>query len=876
MKLHFILLTLLLLPALALSQGIRGTIQTTKGEPLPYAAVIARGTSTGTMANAEGRFELALKPGTYQIVFQYLGFKTVQKDVEVGNSFTELPVSLEEQAFNLNEVKVGSNQEDAAYSIMRRAIAKAKFHQLQVLSYTARAYSKVSVTITDLPMEFLYKKQLKEAEKEANFKKGVPMLNETVSEVTFQQPNTYRQRVIASRNSVGENMSVNQYFLTSFYQPEVAKTVSPLSPKAFAYYKFEYEGTYREQGVDINKIKVIPRSYGEGVFRGVIYIIEGTWALHSLQLETIGFEGLTVNIRHLYSPIKGVWMPVNQRYDVRGKIFGVAGNGQFVISQTFNDLKVNPAFVEDIQVIDEKKEKPATQLSNRDIKGQKLGDMVAKQKEYSTKNLKQLIKEYEKQERKERKENKEEVAVTRNDSTIVDSLAVRRNVTFWDSLRTVPLTSAESKSYVRSDSLKITREIKVQKDSTKKATNARTFQVGQLITGNTWNLSKRTTLTWDDLVSSLAYNTVEGYVVEGGLKLTHYLNQKRTDEISLHPVGRYQFGRRQFVGYATAQYRHNRTNLRLSGGRYLYQFNPEPPISPALNTLTTLLFERNFMKLYQKDYFANLSLDAQPFKGRINFSGSLDYAQRSELANYRENLKPWIDWNQFTFTPNRPDNAEIGPAAFPTHQALVLNLTATGRLKAGSYRISNGRRVNRRNTSPLLMLNYRKGIAGLGGSNVDYDFVQAGISHSFETGIRSRLSYDVRVGGFLNNRSVYFPDFRHFQGNQFFFQQGDPTSIYRMLPYYDYSTGKRFVEAHVLSEFRKFLLTQITYVRLTGLKENLFVHYLGTPASRHYTEVGYGLDGILRLFRVEVVTQWQDFTYQRVGFRVGTTLTFGR
>ncbi|GAA4446015.1 DUF5686 and carboxypeptidase regulatory-like domain-containing protein [Nibrella saemangeumensis] len=876
MKLHFILLLTLLVPALALSQGIRGTIQTTKGEPLPYAAVIARGTSTGTMANAEGRFELALKPGTYQIIFQYLGFKTIQREVAVGSGFTEINVSLEEQAFNLNEVKVGSNQEDAAYSIMRRAIAKAKIHQLQVLSYKARAYSKVSVTITDLPMEFLYKKQLKEAEKEANFKKGVPMLNETVSEVTFQQPNTYRQRVIATRNSVGEDMSVNQYFLTSFYRPEVAKTVSPLSPKAFAYYKFEYEGTYREQGVDINKIKVIPRSYGEGVFRGVIYIIEGTWAIHSLQLETIGFEGLTVNIRHLYSPVQGVWMPVNQRFDVRGKIFGVGGNGQFIINQTFNELKVNPAFVEEIQVIDEKKEKPATQLSNRDIKGQKLEDMVAKQKEYSTKNLKQLIKEYEKQERKERKENKEPVAVTRNDSTIVDSLAVRRNVAFWDSLRTIPLTSAESKSYVRSDSIKITREVKVQKDSTKKATNSRTFQPAQLITGNTWSLNKRTTLTWDDLVSSLGYNTVEGYTVEGGLKLTHYLNQKKTDEISLHPIARYQFGRQQFVGYATAQYRHNRTNLRLSGGRYVYQFNPNSPISPALNTLTTLLFEQNFMKLYQKDYFATLSLDARPFSGRINFSGSLDYAQRSELANYRENLKPWINWNQYTFTPNRPDNAEIGPAAFPTHQALVLNLVATGRLKAATYRISNGRRVTRRNDSPLLLLNYRKGVSGVGGSDVDFDFLQAGISHSFETGIRSRLSYDVRVGGFLNNRSLYFPDFRHFQGNQFFFQQGDPTAIYRMLPYYDYSTGKRFVDAHVLSEFRKFLLTQITYVRLTGLKENLFVHYLGTPASRNYTEVGYGLDGILRLFRVEVVTQWQDFKYQRLGFRVGTTLTFGR
>ncbi len=53
------------------------------------------------------------------------------------------------------------------------------------------------------------------------------------------------------------------------------------------------------------------------------------------------------------------------------------------------------------------------------------------------------------------------------------------------------------------------------------------------------------------------------------------------------------------------------------------------------------------------------------------------------------------------------------------------------------------------------------------------------------------------------------------------------------------------------------------------------------PSERtHYTEVGYGLDGIipqvLPFFRVEVISQWQDATYKGLGFRIGTTLKFGR
>ena len=112
--------------------------------------------------------------------------------------------------------------------------------------------------------------------------------------------------------------------------------------------------------------------------------------------------------------------------------------------------------------------------------------------------------------------------------------------------------------------------------------------------------------------------------------------------------------------------------------------------------------------------------------------------------------------------------------------------------------------------------------------NVNYDFLQAGISHSFETGIRSRLNYNLGAGAFLNDRKLYFPDFKHFAGNEFFFQQGD---VY-------------------------------------------------TPASKNYTEIGYGLDGVipqvLPFFRVEVISQWQNAEYKGLGFRIGTTLKFGR
>ena len=59
----------------------------------------------------------------------------------------------------------------------------------------------------------------------------------------------------------------------------------------------------------------------------------------------------------------------------------------------------------------------------------------------------------------------------------------------------------------------------------------------------------------------------------------------------------------------------------------------------------------------------------------------------------------------------------------------------------------------------------------------------------------------------------------------------------------------QFAAAHVHYQFRKLPLTQIPEVWLLGIKENVFVNYLATLTSDHYTEIGYSIDNIFRIFR---------------------------
>ena len=351
---------------IAQATGIKGIVKTIKGEPLPYATVAIKGTSTGTIANAEGRYELTLSPGKYEVVFQYLGFKTSIKSVEITNETLTLNVNLEEQALTINEVRIGSKSEDPAYAIMRRAIAKARFHALQVQSYSARVYIKSSGVATNIP--FYAESSLKKE----GIVEGRPIVNESVSDLTFKQPNNYQQRVISTRNSLNQDaVNPNAFIMASFYNATVGDAVSPLSPRALTYYKFEYQGSFREGDLEVNKIKVIPKSYGEGVFRGQIYIIENTWAIHSLDLETT-VQGLDVQMKQVYNPLQEIWLPTTSRIRFAGSLLGFTGEFNHAISLTYKNLKVNPAFVENVVVLDDKSEKPSSDISKKDLRSKKL------------------------------------------------------------------------------------------------------------------------------------------------------------------------------------------------------------------------------------------------------------------------------------------------------------------------------------------------------------------------------------------------------------------------------------------------------------------------------------------------------------------------
>jgi hypothetical protein len=91
---------------------ITGKVTDTSGEPLPGATVMVKGTTIGTVTDANGNFSLRIPANAQTLQISFVGMKTVE--MPIGNR-TAFNVVLEEVAIGLEEVVA------VGYGVMRKS-----------------------------------------------------------------------------------------------------------------------------------------------------------------------------------------------------------------------------------------------------------------------------------------------------------------------------------------------------------------------------------------------------------------------------------------------------------------------------------------------------------------------------------------------------------------------------------------------------------------------------------------------------------------------------------------------------------------------------------------------------------------------------------
>ncbi len=858
-KMYLFVFFLVVGPLWAKAQGIKGRIVDDNKEPLAFATVYIKETASGGTTNEEGDYQVRLAPGTYNVVYQYLGYKTVEKSIVVVDDYVALDIQLMPESVVLRAVEIKAGKEDPAYSIMRRAIAKAKYHTQQLDSYSCKVYVKGSGRLKDVP--FFMRKAMKKEGIDSTF----AFVTESVSEINYTRPNQYDEKVISVR-AIGEdnNTSPNGYINGSFYDKDLAGAISPLSPKAFSYYKFTYMGTFKDRGYEISKIKVKPRSRGDDVFEGVIYIVEDLWAIHSLDFYTTKL-GIKFRIKQIYEPLESnVWMPISHEFFVTGKVFGFDFEYNYLATAAEYKVTLNPDLDLELEVIDEKVEKElAKKIKLKpDSKNIQAQEQLAMGKEVTRKDLRKLLNEYEKQERKDKGKNKEVAYV---ESFKVDSLAHKKDSAYWDAIRPIPLTDLEKKGYYKMDSMALA-EKKERSGDTLKTTKRGGFKMFDLLFGNVYKVGDKAHVRIEPTIVTINFNSVEGYNAE------FIMNYTKTYEnmgwLKVEPKFRYGFDRRELNGTLSGIYsvgeRYKKGTIKLEGGKYINQLNSDEPIHPLVNTFTSLFMGENHMKIYGKD-FVNFQIK-KDWSHLFGVSLGFKYEDRKSLDNLSN--YSFVKSDNKRYTSNAPTNVEIGDTKFEDHKASIFMAHVEYRPFQKFY-IRNKRKYRLNSFYPTFSLDYTKGLPDVLEGAVDFDLIQFGYKHKIKAGARAIIDIKANYGQFLNADKMYFPDFKHFLGNRTPFVTTDPVGSFRLLPYYDFSTKDKYFTGSMNFQFRKLAVTQIPILRMMGIKESFIANYMTTPAANNYVEVGYGINYIFRFFRLEAISSYQDGQFRDFGVKVG-------
>lgn len=388
-----------------------------------------------------------------------------------------------------------------------------------------------------------------------------------------------------------------------------------------------------------------------------------------------------------------------------------------------------------------------------------------------------------------------------------------------------------------------------------------------VLTGKSFNREKkRESYTINPILKTISYNTVEGLVLSfrGSYSKRLDSSSRSRRRIGVSPVVRYGFSNRHLNAYTSVNYTYGKkyfSSINFSAGKRVYQFNNSNPILAFDNTLATLFWERNYMKLYEA-WFGSLRVERGIGEG-ATLSGSISYQDRIPLENTANYVIK--DSREKAFSPNYPESMTTN---FPQHQALALTAGLQWR-PGGRYIEYPDRKISIGSRYPTFNLEYTQGIRNLFGSDIEYSKWSLRIHDNINVKLWGSIRYAFGVGGFLNRNSVEMQDYIHFNGNQIFLAN-DYMNSFQLLPYYRYSNIERFyAKAHLEHHYNGLLTNKIPLFRRLNwhLVTGANTFYLNR--NQYYLEPFVGLQNVLKIFRVDLLWGIEKGKPSSAGIRIG-------
>ncbi|WP_233164728.1 DUF5686 and carboxypeptidase regulatory-like domain-containing protein [Pedobacter sp. ASV28] len=796
------------LSASAQQYTITGKITDGKGIVVPFVSIYINATTKGTSSNIDGDYKLTLPAGKVDLQFTAIGYEDKTISILIKENKV-LDIILTPKVFTLNDVVISSSHENRADEIIRKTILKRRTYLNEIEAFSCEVYTKGMQKLLTAPKKFFGRDVATILDLDSN-RQGIIYLSETESKLDFKRKNKIKEVMISSKVAGNDNgfsfnkasdLSINFYENVLFEDKlSVRGFVSPIADNAFSFYKYKLLGTSENEGKIINKIQVIPKKPNAPAFSGIIYIVNDTWRLSAVNLFITKKSGIEF-IDTL--SIKQQLVQINDVYLPTSIQFNLVGKvfgfkfSGYVIG-VYKNYNVTPSFRKNF-------------FSNEILK--------------------------------------------------IEASSNKKDSLYWERSRSVPLTSEERENYVRKDSISRLKSSQHYLDSVDRVKNR--FNASQiLITPYIYYRSyNQKSITYDALLSSVYYNTVEGLGLKYAVTLRQGFNDGRY--YTIKPEARYGFANEHFNAHIKAKYLYDPTknaSISIGFGSEVANLNSQKQTNLLRNSINALVFGKNVAKFYERRFF-NIQATRE-FAPSFELTLSADYARRTALLN--SSFQSFR--NQPNFTSNDPFNPlDEQSYLFPQHRALVLSGTLAYTV-AQKYITRPDGRFYMESEFPRIEFNYRKGISGIFRSAADYDFISLEIfQKDVHFLLMGKSSILVGAGKFLTTKSLNYPDWKHFRANQSLIFDADERNFH-FLDFYIFNTTKQYFEAHFQHNFGSFFTNKIPLLRRLKLEEIIGGAYLSSPEKRNYSEFYFGIKRLN--FRIHYGYAYDRHTLIKKGFKL--------
>ncbi len=838
----FLTVFLLLLSGICFSQEgyLRGTVSDDNGMEMSFVSVFEEETGLSTFTDSSGFYELKLSKGNHTVVFSYLGYTLQAKSINIKNSVVFLDLALAKSTVELKNAEVVGDTRDRAREIMKKVrnarssisdftedFSVASYQLINLESILARP-SKGDTVIFNNRLElgktngFPFADQILE-------------LTETIGTTYYKSGKGYKEEILATKTHKGGEIrdDIAREITAGIgleYGEEVITPVAKkedVNPWVIIEGSDVYEVNFYKNYINLPSLTDKPILSPLASTSAITYKFDylGTEIIDGVELYVIDVSPLN---RFENSFSGTIWFE-QESFKIDKLDLTIAG-GNLHFAKTFN---VKSEFINDTgngSFIASQTLAYTIPSDRRDVNGTVFS-------EFSDYKINSGL---------------GDINFNR-EIKIFSPEAYNRDQKYWEINRAVKLDSMKLSYMLKSDSVVNYYES-------------------------------------DDYLRRLdsAFNKVNiwtpilGYGRKNRDKGTEFYIEGIFNQIVPFGIGGY---RHRLPGYYQKEFS-NDFKLRTSG--FLdYGFNNkdtkgEITIALTYNPRKFVRTQVKFGDFYEMvNDFASLE---QTFS-RSNYirTKTLGITHRRELTNglyaelsfdYQDQLP--LDNLEFSEWSSELFGELNDPIDFKRYKKTELSLLMEYRIRQ-KYYFKRNKKVVIPSKFPVLTLNYRKGVNGLFGSEVNFDFLELGAKQEIELGRLGSTRWEVQLASFINQKDLRVLEYKFFRGSdEVFFS--DPLRSFQLLGA-TLNTPNAYLRANVIHHFEGTILNKIPLIRRLKMGIAIGAGSLNIPDSQFYhAEAFGGIEKSFHLFKqlvrggIYAVTSENTQESANFTYKVGLTI----